>query len=104
MSAGTKVGHTPGPWEVVDSMYGGKSAVQIHPHYMVAEIDGRDDAEQEANARLIAAAPDMLAAVKDAKAIVDRIQDGAPDASPLSRDAAETYCRLDRLIRRVEES
>lgn len=55
--------HTPGPWHVVKIP--GESRLRVHAEtYDVADIchaGGADDA----NARLIAAAPDMLAACKD---------------------------------------
>ena len=62
--------HTPGPWRAVPGC----------PEWTV-EADGRgevwnvavvcddcDDSDTEANARLIAAAPDLLAALKDMRA------------------------------------
>ena len=57
--------HTPGPWGCIDTSY--------HAHdYRLTRPDGRplplvivanDHSEQRANARLIAAAPDLLAAL-----------------------------------------
>ena len=58
--------HTPGPWTVMPRM--------THPWYdikaaewQVAEVETDPDApdESEANARLIAAAPDLLAALRE---------------------------------------
>ena len=54
--------HTPGPWTC--------NANYVTQHYMVWDADGnyhemRDEvAEMDANARLIAAAPDLLAALE----------------------------------------
>lgn len=56
------IGHTPGPWQVMadsDSFFeigrnnGGRFAL----------VSGKDTLEGEANARLIAAAPELLAAL-----------------------------------------
>jgi len=57
--------HTPGPWEV--EMPGPRDQIQAIAVYGPAE-DGRTeiawDVKREANARLIAAAPDLLEALK----------------------------------------
>ncbi|OOE15148.1 hypothetical protein BSR09_00660 [Stutzerimonas degradans] len=60
-------GHTPGPWRAVQASNSG----QVH---ILAEVNGYDRAismdiwndcdEQEANVRLIAAAPDLLEALE----------------------------------------
>lgn len=106
------IGHTPGPWEVApcsDSdevvsivkdykdLGGGKSQAR-----WIAEcsawIDFGDDAEailseNDANARLIAAAPELLAALKS---LIDGIDEywmtenpGAVDAAQAAIDKAE---------------
>ena len=56
--------HTPGPWTVAP-----RWKIQGR-HYLVAEVDIRHDAA-DANARLIAAAPDMLTAVDMARAVLE---------------------------------
>ena len=53
--------HTPGPWMKDDD---GDRVVDL-AYFIVAEVDGVDEAEVEANARLIAAAPDMLEALRE---------------------------------------
>lgn len=63
----TKTLHTPGPWRVV-----GPQAVKsptgevatVYPARHSESIE-EEDAGREANARLIAAAPDLLAALRD---------------------------------------
>lgn len=64
MTAETK--HTPGPWGAEPMEDGCSVAYRINDAsgYEVAVTSGRDsDGEEAANARLIAAAPDMLAAL-----------------------------------------
>jgi hypothetical protein len=62
------VGHTPGPWIVnpfnaqVDCAVVSKLGDLLPVAQMLWPADERSEAETEANARLIAAAPDLLAA------------------------------------------
>ncbi len=75
-AAKNKTGHTPGPWVAVGSWV-------EHPNDAVADICicdpslfeqgylGRTDAEKNANACLVAAAPDMLAALDEALRAAD---------------------------------
>lgn len=66
----TKGKHTPGPWSAEPMEDGCSVAYRINDAsgYEVAVTSGRDsDGEEAANARLIAAAPDMLAALKEAR-------------------------------------
>lgn len=55
--------HTPGPWEVGPQHHGQVAVWQSDFPAVVATCGRQDDAE--ANARLIAAAPDLLAALKE---------------------------------------
>jgi len=57
--------HTPGPWELQDHRKGADCYTIAAPNrcYVVAELD-HDHPEALANARLIAAAPDLLAALQ----------------------------------------
>ena len=58
--------HTPGPWDIQDPLGGGSRNKWIYADGLfIAEVDGERE-EAEANGRLIAAAPDLLAALKDA--------------------------------------
>lgn len=58
--------HTPGPWrEDMGFIYAGESS------QMVCDVDTVND-DWEANARLIAAAPAMLDALKYARAMLDQ--------------------------------
>lgn len=62
----TKTQHTPGPWKFE---LGTKTIRSIPENYWLATMDSWDGAvDHGANATLIAAAPDLLAACKDAMA------------------------------------
>ena len=70
--------HTPGPWKIVGEdmrfVYApGKDGTnRFSTHVAPGHIPGYDDEEtQQANARLIAAAPDLLAACKSIMRIRD---------------------------------
>ena len=67
--------HTPGPWEIVLE---GNDHVIRGERYFVAEIIGIDGYQEYDNARLIAAAPEMLAALK---AVRDHLQRASFDYS-----------------------
>lgn len=58
--------HTPGPWEAwtrTPGVFVPESGIEIvHPNHMSRS---RSEAEQMANARLIASAPELLEALKD---------------------------------------
>ena len=59
-------GHTPGPWEVLPES-------DSHEGPLIAECDLQsDEAQNRANARLIAAAPDLLEALRASVAATDR--------------------------------
>jgi hypothetical protein len=53
--------HTPGPWIVCDSA---EIAQANPPHKIVVQFSQRWTKQEKANARLISAAPDMLAALR----------------------------------------
>lgn len=58
--------HTPGPWAVSCESVDDEWAVVTTPGgAVIANVNA--DHRQDANARLIAAAPDLLAALKDAR-------------------------------------
>lgn len=67
--------HTPGPWK--ENSDSDIATVLSHPYAIVAlgviVADVTDVPEQEANARLIAAAPDLLEALTDLYAAVARL-------------------------------
>ena len=61
--------HTKGPWEAADrgdySDLDGSSRVILGDDRRIAIVQHKGDEEDEANARLIAAAPDMLEALEE---------------------------------------
>lgn len=61
-------GHTPGPWRIDPRPFSGYGAVHVSGgQYIVAKALGQTqscETEATANARLIAAAPDLLAALQ----------------------------------------
>lgn len=71
--------HTPGPW-VTDDVYQDDIARYVmsdllpFPHTIARLELGQDRAEQEANARLIAAAPDLLEACKLIVSALDAVR------------------------------
>ena len=87
--------HTPGPWRV--SLTDDTVVVDATGHE-VAAIDGDyNDPDtwplMEANARVIAAAPDLLSALRCAKALLDNINEFGACNSPEIYDAADTAVR-----------
>lgn len=60
--------YTPGPWKKVSGLYANApTRIWAKQGEMLAEVtvaDGSDFAEHQANARLIAAAPELLEAAK----------------------------------------
>lgn len=83
--------HTPGPWKLegnwVDGKLGGWiSTLHPSPLFELIPITGTKD-EIIANARLIAAAPDLLAALQECEAAEDATHDQQADAFRNARAA-----------------
>ena len=64
MKTKTKPTHTPGPWNVTGEDHN-PHWVQAEPHIPIAAFNFVGDGNQEANARLIAAAPKLLGVCKE---------------------------------------
>lgn len=84
---------TPGPWQVKRSgciSARGDGQLVATTGYRVAVVEGTAGAEDSANAALIAAAPDLFAALSDvlAKAGGDRASCGHPYTCSCAFDAA----------------
>ena len=90
--------HTPGPWTISEGrvIYGNRG--MIRP-FVVLVDDDHNDAETEANARLIAAAPELLGAVQ----LALRALNVAPRFKvPGAGDSYEVCSELERVLRKVE--
>jgi len=74
MSTINKVGYTPGPWKVVEHTPESAS-VRIDEDCLIsgAYLGGESDTLTVANARLIAAAPELLESAKDALESLKRL-------------------------------
>lgn len=87
-------GHAPGPWAYAPSYY--KKRVECADGISVAYLIG-EDAEVEANGRLIAAAPDLLEALTLADTVFNQLLGHVENTSALSVMAlvfaAETKAR-----------
>jgi hypothetical protein len=76
--------HTPGPWEVNDRWYIGKPDTGTFAEVMCCRgVKAEDEAQHEANARLIAAAPDLLQVLESIRDEMEDYYDGAPDSPTL---------------------
>jgi hypothetical protein len=84
MSEKMKVPHTPGPWEAKPETNYVPAQVWADGR-LLADVFGESRDAREANARLIAAAPTLLAAAKDALLLLQSVQEQEehdPDAMP----------------------
>lgn len=88
-------GHTPGPWVAVEGfngpvVEGGRSVVA-----MLGTLTVASEAEAEANARLIASAPDLLAACEAVEALIGDVSDAGlwPTLGPVADRLREAILR-----------
>ena len=78
-----KTTHTPGPWKIDTNKHAlrnmGKKTIVIggKPEQITAEAFADSLGEAEANAALIAAAPELLEALKEARKDITFLRDGA---------------------------
>jgi hypothetical protein len=77
--------HTPGPWSILDERRG-FIVTACDDCYDVATVRNIGNRDNAANARLIAAAPDMLAALQTIKQLND---DAAPFGGEIYRDRVD---------------
>lgn len=93
--------HTPGPWKLVLNKFGCEAAVTVanknspDQPFIVAMCDDGEHLNNEANARLIAAAPEMLKAIKQLYSIY-------MDFNRTSFDLNEIRSILDKAIAKAE--
>lgn len=92
--------HTPGPWDFDFPYIIAPDPSERHPDLYIAEVAREDDDgrvppedEQDANARLLAAAPDLFAALADLLGEIDL-------ATPSGR-RAERVARAQEVIAAV---
>lgn len=104
--------HTPGPWhsysKSIHVCYDAPRCQPLKRVIAMIECDGVAEAamtaEQTANARLIAAAPELLQHLKYASMLLDRLR---PTASETHREEAlallaGTQCDIEAIIRKAE--
>lgn len=79
--------HTPGPWKA--TFKAGTYLIQS-PEWRTIALAGYTDSEDDANARLIAAAPDLLEAIRSMVDMFERHIDGreGPDDAAARWDKA----------------
>lgn len=92
---------TPGPWQVVATPFKEGFSVLAQPHAalrgftkVVSFVGDKADEETEANARLIAAAPELKCTASDLLASLD------PDT--LNPEQFNAWCRLNVAIAKAE--
>ena len=97
----TETKHTPGPWELMEDRVPGGLELGANGR-AICEIWRRNKPDtEEANAHLIAASPDMYAALKEARSFVE-------DARSLRRGvlshfgATTNYDDIDDYLRRID--
>ena len=98
-------GHTPGPWVVGDTYAIGRGlTIHQHGHWVsLAEVRrvGPPTQLDLANARLIAAAPELLAALKRQQANIRRwLETGVPADAEESKSISE---QIDEAIKLAED-
>lgn len=84
----SKIQHTPGPWDDCSKNATGETVrIFANSHY-IGSIGNSDDTPEQtqANAHLIAAAPDLLAAIK---AVLPTLDDATQDAWRKSKASEE---------------
>ena len=98
--------HTPGPWHVIPTLTGALS-INVTPKVPVATVGGAGwhlgEGVANANAALIAAAPDLLAALRRATPWLGKlIADGGHNNAVLPRDAEAALAMAEAAIAKAE--
>jgi predicted nucleotidyltransferase len=96
--------HTPGPWSrnisparKYPTIFAGRNS-----HVCTLVSQRRDDAELEANANLIAASPDLLAALKEAASMLDYVAAVGLEALDASKRVPGIQARVEAAIAKAE--
>ena len=75
--------HTPGPWSYHAKAHDGFDGPSVQSEYgLVCSMPTPEDSEGVANARLIAAAPEMLEALRQAEVALDVLAEDIEDTYP----------------------
>ena len=97
MSTETKPQHTPGPWHYVsrslDYRISGESQEVCRIHAVGNPLSPTDPEVLRANARLIAAAPDLLVALKSARDIIVAMTKSIDENLPTGEGAPDVVLR-----------
>ena len=88
--------HTQGPWHATN--YHVQSLVHEYDGY-ICKAEGNTKAEAEANARLIAAAPDLLTALNEVLGDLCDFQEAYPD---LSDQFDGTFAKINAALAKTE--
>jgi hypothetical protein len=97
--------HTPGPWRIYDCGTIGSASVRIPGSTDVilpGTVKGATIGEAMCNARLIAAAPDLLAACRKAEPILDQYIDDQCERGDTPTDVAIVLVEMRHAIARAE--
>jgi hypothetical protein len=95
--------HTPGPWKIADRTRYPWWNVTTQAGDYVAEVECDPDApdESHANARLIAAAPELLAALNGVVNEFDRMNASRDDYDKLGETSGMSWARI--IIAKVKQ-
>lgn len=110
LTAQRQATHTRGPWSIYDDGPGGSDVILAHingANYDIAyisndETEGRPENERAANARLIASAPDLLAALKDARERLEYLEPDYFDDASHETEWRDYLAQTDALIAKAE--
>ena len=97
METKTKVQHTPGPWKVVERSRSMHIQAGNFEFLLTCPGCGEEKSVWDANAQLIAAAPNLLAALEEAVGIIE-IFHGKP-AWEIYRDKSPEMQRISAALR-----
>jgi hypothetical protein len=96
--------HTPGPWHITDVRNQKNGQLRIFgadSSGLIANVMARH-LNCEANAHLIAAAPEMLSLLEELYRWLDDIGDGAPDASSTAKQALNAAAEIRILLDKIK--